>query len=103
MPQKSVLALSFVFLLASLTSVSTSSGRPRGVAKSSSLPSHQLTNRTEAHLYVPSSDGTWQCLDGSKIISFEQVNDVQFVPFGADSRITVIVQTVPTNQVLSSN
>lgn len=53
----------------------------------------------EAHLYVPSKDGTWKCLDGSKVISFDQVNDVFPQVTSSKFRTTVIVQTALMNLV----
>jgi protein kinase C substrate 80K-H len=31
--------------------------------------------KKEQALYQSSSDGTWQCLDGSKVISYSAIND----------------------------
>ena len=99
----SVLAISVFLFLASSVSASSPPSRPRGVAKSSSFSFVNSSNRVEAHLYLPSEDGTWKCLDGSKVIPFDQVNDVYSANYETHGRITVIVQTVPMNQVSIPN
>ena len=67
--------LSILLLVPSISA----SDRPRGVAKSSLSANSFVTHTTELHLYNPRDDGTWQCLDGSKVIPFEQINDVSTV------------------------
>ena len=71
------LSVAICFILSFVVSISASNApvRPRGVAKSRPSPSNRA-DRIEAQLYLPSEDGSWKCLDGSLVISFDQVNDV---------------------------
>ena len=78
-PLRSMRMIFGILLLVPSISASKTPDRPRGVAKSS-LSAHLLVaHRAEAHLYNPKDDGTWQCLDGSNVILFEQINDVSIV------------------------
>ena len=71
------LSVAICFIISFVASISASNppARPRGVAKSRPSPLNRV-DRLEAQLYLPSEDGSWKCLDGSLVISFDQVNDV---------------------------